>query len=313
MGAGTTGEAESTKLEEVEAKVGLMYAVAEEKMGYGTYSEGVRVGGSNRAGRNVDWSRTCWGQEWEPDKLKNYELGYKSRFANNTAQLNLTYFYMDWEDFQHEVVDPSGGTCVIPAEEPACGSGKLPWISIVGNVGDAHSTGITAELDWVPSDRWQVGANVQFLEREIDSVPSPEFEEEANLRPGQELPNSPELQGALWATYTWPVQFIAGASMFVRGQYSYTGDSLSKLEPVPLDAANPQFINPSYSLADVRFGLVSGDGDWQIDLFVTNVTDERAQINVSNSTGAWSGGNSREDEHSTNVVTGRPREYGLPF
>ena len=311
--AGTPGETASTKLSEFVPKVSLMYTLSEDKMVYGTYSEGFRVGGINRAGRNVDWSRTFWGQEWEPDKLKNYELGYKSRFANNTAQLNLTYFYMDWEDFQHEVVDPSGGTCVIPAEEPACGSGKLPWLSIVGNVGEAHSTGITAEFDWVPSDRWHVGANVQFLEREIDSVPSPEFEEEANLRPGQELPNSPELQGALWATYTWPVQFIAGASMFVRGQYSYTGDSLSKMEPVGLDAANPQFINPSYSLADVRFGLVSGDGDWQIDLFVTNVTDERAQINVSNSTGEYIWGRTGEYEHSTNVVTVRPREYGFRF
>ncbi len=189
----------------------------------------------------------------------------------------------------------------------------LPWLSIVGNMGEAHSTGITAELDWVPSDRWQVGANVQFLEREIDSIPSPEFELETGLSPGQELPNSPELQGALWATYTWPVQFIPGAEMFIRGQYSYTGDSLSKMEPVAETEANPQFTNPSYSLADLRFGLVSGDGTWQIDLFVNNVTDERAQINVSNSTGEWSWGNSNEYEHSTNVVTVRPREYGFRF
>ena len=311
--AGTPGETASTSLSEFVPKMSVTYTLDEDKMVYGLYTEGYRVGGINRAGRDVDWTRTFWGQEWEPDKLKNYELGYKSRFADNTVQLNLTYFYMDWEDFQHEVVDPSGGTCIIPAEEPVCGSGKLPWLSIVGNVGDAHSTGVTAELDWIPSDRWHVGANVQFLEREIDSVPSPEFEEEANLRPGQDLPNSPELQGALWATYTWPVQFIPGAEMFFRGQYSYTGDSLSKMEPVPETAGNPQFTNPSYSLADLRVGLVSGDGTWQIDLFVTNVTDERPQINVSNSTGEWSWGRSGEYDHATNVVTVRPREYGIRF
>ena len=311
--AGTPGETASASLSEFVPKVSVTYTLDEDKMVYALYTEGFRVGGINRAGRNVDWSRTFWGQEWEPDKLKNYELGYKSRFADNTVQLNLTYFYMDWEDFQHEVVDPSGGTCVIPAEEPNCPGNQLPWLSIVGNVGDAHSTGLTAELDWVPSDRWHVGANVQFLEREIDSVPSPEFEEEANLRPGQELPNSPELQGALWATYTWPVQFIPGAEMFIRGQYSYTGDSLSKMEPVAETEANPQFTNPSYSLADLRIGLMSGDGNWQIDLFVNNVTDERAQINVSNSTGEWSWGRSGEYVHATNVVTVRPREFGIRF
>ena len=70
------------------------------------------MGGINRANRKADWTRTLWGQEWDPDKLKNYEMGLKSRWADNTVQLNLTYFYMDWEDFQHEVVDPSVGDCV---------------------------------------------------------------------------------------------------------------------------------------------------------------------------------------------------------
>ena len=101
--------------------------------------------------------------------------------------------------------------------------------------------------------------------------------------------------------------------MFLRGQYSYTGDSLSKLVVEGLDTGNPQFTNPSYSLADLRFGLVSGDGNWQVDLFVTNVTDERAQVNVSNSTGEWQWGRTGEYTNSHNVVTVRPREYGFRF
>ena len=325
--AGDPSEVQSApKLSEFVPKLSVSYTLSEDKMVYGLYTEGFRNGGTNRAGRNVMWERTFWGQVWEPDKLKNYEIGLKSRWADNTVQLNLTYFYMDWEDFQHEVVDPSGTTCVFPVEEPTCkpppgttrpdgtfDSQALPWLSIVGNVGDAHSTGVIAELDWVPADGWQIGGNVQWLEREIDSVPSIEFEEEANLRPGQELPNSPSIQGAVWGTYTWPVQFIPGAEMFIRAQYSYTGDSLSKMEPEGLDTANPQFTNPSYSIADLRFGLLSGDGGWQLDLFVNNVTDERAQVNVSNSTGEWAWGRTGEYEHATNVVTVRPREYGLRF
>ena len=288
-----------------------------EKMMYALYSEGFRVGGINRANRRADWTRTLWGQTWEPDKLNNFELGYRSRWADNTVQLNLTYFYMDWEDFQHEVVDPSGGTCVdindatIPGDDQSCSADlSLPWISIVGNVGDAHATGLIAEVDWVPADGWQIGANVQWLEREIDSVTS---DERANLHPGQELPNSPDLQGAAWGTYTWPVNFIPGAEMFARAQYSYTGESLSKLVVEPLTSGNPQFVNPSYSLVDFRFGLVSGDGDWQVDLFVNNVTDERAQINPWNSTGEYAWGRTGEYEHHHNVVTVRPREYGFRF
>ncbi|MFQ5983565.1 MAG: TonB-dependent receptor domain-containing protein, partial [Woeseiaceae bacterium] len=275
---------------------------------------------------------TLWGQVWEPDKLNNYEIGLRSRWADNTVQLNLTYFYMDWEDFQHEVVDPSVGECVVPQEEPTCrpppGTTRsqairdefdvstddtelLPWLSIVGNVGEAHATGITADLDWVPADGWHIGANAQWLEREIDSTTSPP---RAGIVPGMELPNTPDFQGAVWGTYTWPVQFIPGAEMFFRAQYSYTGDSLSSLVPFSVDSSgNPQFVMPSYSVADLRIGLVSGDGDWQLDVFVNNVTDERAQITEWNSTGEWSWGRSGEYEHSHNVVTIRPREYGLRF
>jgi len=312
-------------------KFSVTYTISEDKMLYGLYSQGYRVGGINRANRNARWDRTLWGQAFDPDKLNNYEIGLKSRWADNTVQLNLTYFYMDWEEFQHEVVDPSVGECVVPQEEPTCrpapGTDRtqaiqdeysvhisrteaLPWISIVGNVGDAHATGITAELDWVPADGLNIGANLQWLEREIDNSTSPPA---AGIVPGMELPNTPNFQGALWGTYSWPVQFVQGAEMFFRAQYSYTGDSLSVMVPSSMSSGNPQFVNPSYSIADIRFGLMSGDGDWQLDLFVNNVTDERAHVNVANDTGEWQWGRTGEYEHSHNVVTVRPREYGIRF
>jgi outer membrane receptor protein involved in Fe transport len=242
-------------------------------------------------------------------------MGWKSRWADNTLQLNLTYFYMDWEDFQHEVVDPSVGTCIdiddatIPGDPKSCSAAdSLPWISIVGNVGDAHSTGVTAEVDWVPADRWHVGGNLQWLEAEIDSTTSGP---EAGIAKGQKLPNVPELQGALWATYAWPVSFVPGGEMFLRGQFAYTGETHTKLVPEGMDSGNPSFTNEAYALADLRFGLNSSDG-WQIDVFVNNVTDERAQVQQG-STHAWQWGRSGEYDRAHSVYTVRPREYGIRF
>ena len=297
-------------------KVSVDYAVSDDVMVYGLYSEGWRVGGINRANRRADWTRTLWGQEWDPDKLANYEVGMKSRFAENRVQLNLTAFYMDWENFQHEVVDPSGGDCIVPAEDPNCsigngGTGFLPWISIVGNVGDAHIAGITAEFDWIPADGWSIGANAQFLEAEIDSTTT---DSEAGIEKGQKMPSVPDLQGALWATYTWPVQFIQGAEMFVRGDISYMGETGTKLVPAPLTDGNPSFTNDAYSLANLRFGLVAPDGSWQIDVFVSNITDERAQLDQNAGTRYaynWSRTGEYAASHMVNTV--RPREYGVRF
>jgi len=302
---------QSATVSEFVPKFSLDYTLDEDKMVYATYTEGYRTGGINRANKNADWTRTLWGQVWDPDRLKNYEAGLKSRWADNTVQLNLTGFYMDWEDFQHEVVDPSSGTCLIPADPwPGCPGGELPWISIVGNVGDAHATGVVAELDWVPADGWRIGGNATWLEKEIDSTTA---DERAGIEKGQKLPNVPEFSGALWATYSWPVQFLPGAEMFFRGQYSFTGETQTRLQPAGEDTANPTFTNDAYGIGDLRFGLISPDGGWQVDLFFNNVTDERAQVFQSSSTGGWMWGRSGEYEHSLNVYTNRPREYGIRF
>jgi hypothetical protein len=98
--------------------------------------------------------------------------------------------------------------------------------------------------------------------------------------------------------------------MFVRGQYSFTGETHTLLVPAPLTDPNPSFDNDSYGLADLRFGLVAANGQWQVDLFVSNITDERAQLDQG-STFAYMWGRTGEYEHAHTVYTVRPREYGL--
>jgi hypothetical protein len=237
-------------------------------------------------------------------------------------------YHQAWENFQHEVVDPSVGECILPAEEPTCkpatGTNRsqadqdnglhafnaeaLPWISMVGNVGDAHMTGVVAELDWIASENWHVGGNAQWIEAEIDNVPPGEHGIEA----GQKMPSVPELQGALWSTYTWPVGFIQGGEMFIRGDYTFMGETASKLVPAALDSADPSFTNDSYGLFNIRIGLTSPDDGWSVDLFVNNVGDERAQL-AQGSTYAYTWGRTGEYERAHSVYTVRPREFGIRF
>ncbi len=295
-------------LDEFVPKLAISYTIDDNKMAYGTYSEGYRPGGVNRANKNTDWTRTFWGQQWEPDRLKSSEIGLKSRWADNTVQLNVAAFYMEWEDFIHQTVDPSSGTCVVTSDPwPACPGGKLPWISIVGNVGEAHSAGVAADFFWIPAEGWNIGGNAQWLEAEIDGTISPL----SGIEKGQKTPNTPEFQGALWADYTWPVRFVEGTEMFARSQLSYTGETGTALIPRPETESFPTFINDAYTIVDLRFGLRAPDGQWQVDLFVNNVTDERAQIAQGND--GWQWGRTGEYQRAHEVFTVRPREYGLRF
>ena len=38
--------------------------------------------------------------EYQPDKLHNYEVGLKSQWLDNRLQVNVDFFFMQWDDFQ---------------------------------------------------------------------------------------------------------------------------------------------------------------------------------------------------------------------
>ena len=83
-------------------KFGVEFHVNEDVMVYGLYSEGYRVGGTNRGRGDPTLPRV-----YEADTLENTELGLKSQFADGTVQLNLVLYSMEWKNMQIEVIDPS--------------------------------------------------------------------------------------------------------------------------------------------------------------------------------------------------------------
>ena len=125
----------------------------------------------------------------------------------------------------------------------------------------------------------------------------------------------PDFQGSAWGSYSWPVRFVQGGEMFIRGQMSYRGDTHTALVPRGLDTHSPSFDTDAYTIADLRVGLIGDNGAWEIDVFVNNVTDERAQVWVGGSENnkEYQWGRTGEYEHFQRVYTNRPREYGVRF
>jgi outer membrane receptor protein involved in Fe transport len=315
---GSGGEVPSGgDISEVVPKFTLTWNIDDDKMMYATYTEGFRTGGVNRSHGVYDYSRSFFPQVFSEDVVANSEIGIKTRLANNTVQLNVALFNMDWENFQAEVVDPSGQDCS-PEEPVICDN---PWLKSVGNVGDAHTAGVNVDFAWIPAAGWDIGANAQFLEAEVDQdlilnnrpVSSSDPTPRAVIRDGQDLPNVPEFQGSVWASYAWPVQFIGGGDMFVRGQYSYTGGSHTHLIPRSEGTSNPSFDKDSYAIGDARLGFISNEGNWQLELFVNNISDERAEIYLGSGNFEWQFSRTGEYDHYHRQYTNRPREYGLRF
>ena len=167
------------------------------------YSEGFRPGGTNR-GRGSPVLPVVY----DPDKLKNKELGIKTQWAEGRVRANLTYYDMEWESFQLSVVDPSYLT------------GEL-WQTVIANVGDAQVTGYQLEVDILAGEGLNVGANMSSLNAETTTNIDLDGDTNVDVPVGSRLPNSPEFKVSGWLDYSWTTKFIPGqafAELQQRGE-----------------------------------------------------------------------------------------------
>jgi len=289
-------------------KLSLTYQLTDDRMVYALYTQGVRQGGVNQTR-----GEPLFADGYDSDTMTNYEMGYKSNFANGRGRLNITAYHMAWEEYQLSTLDPSFVPCPDPTESipQVCGQ---PWQTVVGNLGDAHITGVNVMVDYAPNENWVLGFNYEKMESETDTNHDLNGNGEFEITKGLRLPITPAYKAATWAEYRRPTSLLGADDFFIRGQWSFTGDSLNSLQhDDPATSPNPQLKNPAYNIGDIRVGLVGED--WQVDLFVRNVSDERAQY-TGGATGQyiWGAAQTVEGrEHHMNVYTNRPREYGVRY
>lgn len=287
-------------------KVSLSWSFADDKRIYALYTQGTRPGGINRAR-----GQPFFPVNYLPDTMDNYEMGYRSSFGNGRGRLNATFYHMAWDGYQLELVDPSQTACPNPSDSIAGVCGQ-PWQAIVANAGDAHITGLFFELDYAINDNWVFGGNIEFNEAETDTNIDLDDDGEDDITDGMRLPVSPELKGSFWLDYVSEVDWFGGTQFFSRLQGSYTGDSVSVLEPRGLDSPNPQFTTPSYSIFDIRVGI-RGDS-WEVAMFLNNFTDERAIYTIGNGQMEWGMASIQDGRaHLQRAYTNRPRELGIRY
>lgn len=275
-------------------KIGVQYFFKEDRMVYALYSEGFRTGGINRARGNPTLPI-----QYESDLLKNYEFGLKSRWMDGRLQLNVIGYHMLWEDMQLELTDPSW----------AYGE---PFQTVLANVGDAVNDGVDLDLNFLVNEHLSLGLVASYLfKNEIDEDVAV-FDERAPedlalyIPAGTQLPLTSDTKVSAFTQFDWPVDWFSGGDLFLRLQYSHTGDSYNRL--VDNDAAGDEgdgyggrVKQPAYSLWDLRGGF--GSEDWEFMVYVDNLTDERAVVfHDTNADLFWG---------RDNIRTLRPRTFGM--
>jgi outer membrane receptor protein involved in Fe transport len=163
----------------------------------------------------------------------------------------------------------------------------------VDNGGDAEINGIEMDMVWAISDNLSLFGAMSYNDTELVYVdPGFSFVVQDEGRP---LPLTPEFQGNLRARYYWNMSGGNEAYWQIGGKYS--GEALNSIVDT---ATEPNTMQDSYVIMDAAIGMTTDTG-LGVELYVENLTDERAQLHIN-----------RQD-FLERTTTNRPRTIGMRF
>jgi len=249
--------------DEFTPKVAVRFRMNEEMMLYGLYSKGYRSGGFN--GR-VDSIETALAP-YDPETVDNFELGYRSEWLDRRLIFNATAFYMDYDDKQEEIQQPSATS----------GTGQ---VTRVVNASTAEIYGVELETTWLPIDDLLIRANVGYLDASYDDFEvdtgtpgSPQITDFSNL----DVRRAPDWTASLSGTYTWVMG--PGTSEL------YTG--VHFIDEHAVDFFNkPELNNDSQYLVDASFTY--SIEEFYGSVYGHNLTDEDGYQIGFDVAGLWS-------------------------
>jgi outer membrane receptor protein involved in Fe transport len=295
----------------------ITWKPADHTMVYGLFSQGFRPGGFNRATKLIlpdpqapHGAQFLRPNGYAPDSLTNWEAGIKTDLFDRKVQLNLSGYYMIWENTQ------------IGFYNPAAGFGNT---SFVTNGPTYHVKGVEVQIVARPAH----GLSIQgaFTYNHSSQTNSPCFISNVSTSstngacitsqysggavvpvlnpfglPGGVTPFTPEVQGDLRVRYDWD---MGSLKWFASGAVAYTGEMFSEPNTYPsgdnvsgvYGTTQYRYTQPAYALVDGSLGFTKGN--YSASLFVKNLFDSNASTFTSS------------PQFIRAEVPVRPRTFGL--
>lgn len=218
--------------------------LSDDVMAYATAAHGFKSGGFNG-----DWGRTTAAQrEFADEEVDHYELGVKSRFADNRLQLNAAAFYSSFADYQE--------------------AGFVALQFLVTNAQKVTVKGVEVDLTAQLADSLTAELNATYSEAQYDSfaagscypgrTPTNAALGSCDLS-GQPLTNAPELKTHAALQYM-------GDVFYARTDWTWSDEYFTNSNH------DPRQIQGSFSLIDARLGVKLGS--WDVSLWGENLLDE---------------------------------------
>ena len=230
------------------------YKPSKDMLVYGSVATGYKGGGFN--------GPTSPKPTFEPETVTAYELGLKSEWLGGTLRTNLAAFYNDYKNMQL--------------------AQRISASAITANA-DARTSGLEAEVLFVPTRAWQLDANISTLNTRIgefftvdaanpaqsSTVKTPLVQ--VNLS-GKKLPHSPETKIKLGAQYSFSVG--GGWSATARIDHVWQDSYFAR----EFNTAND--VIPSWAVTNLQVKLANAKETLQVKGWVKNLSNANNITNI---------------------------------
>jgi iron complex outermembrane recepter protein len=254
-GNGTNTSAGSSKNSNVSGKVVLQYKPTDDIMLYGSYTRGYKG-----PAFNVFFNHTAPNNAVPIDEETSnaFEVGFKSQFLDNRAQLNVSLFQVEYDGFQ-------ANNFIFVGTPPTV-------ISNLTNAGTVESKGFEADLLVVPTTGLTLRASGAYADATVKEFNPNPGTNAPDARNGTRLPLAPKFTYTVGADYERP---LGGLTMYLATDYRHVGKQFSDLGEAGLIDAYGQW-NASVGFSDTN-------DNYRLTFHARNISDESyVLLNVSN-------------------------------
>ena len=225
----------------------LRWQINDDMMLWTSYAEGFKSGGffGRQADFNID-------PTFEPEYVKNYELGLKSTWLDGRLTFNPTIFLSDYEEKQESILIPVSLSNVA---------------TVVRNASTQEIFGVELEMNFQITQNWSLRANYGYIDAEYDNyfadiVGDGIITDNSDLIPR----NTPENTFGVITTYNAD---IGGGTLQTNLSYRYR-------DTVEIEASNADFGHMD-SINDLS-GSISylwSDNRYRVTVYGKNLTDDQ--------------------------------------
>lgn len=202
--------------------------------------------------------------EFNSDTLVSYEAGIKAETADRSFAIDLTGFYIDWDDI---LILSSVTVPGVPTP-----------VGINANGRRARSYGAEATATLRPTPGLTVVANAAYNKANLrdDSTTAPGAPNLTGGLAGDDLPFTPRWTANLSADYEWALS--GNVRAFVGGDVAFRSDQKAGFDPDYRTAYGRQLTLDGYETVNLRAGVEFGG--FTVSAYVRNLTNSYGLVNA---------------------------------